>query len=181
MNNCKGLLKDKNGNAVVLACVIVISLLLIFCTVSEYFRLQMIAKGVRDALETSIIGVATQNYAELYNGLREGYSGGYDLYADNWLGTLDEGDVFAQLDDTLGLEEDGAYHIKMTGSEVEYKLDDLNVNTINAPFAPANTDNTQRFEAVADITLEVPLSFGFDQLPPMKINMRVKAGYTPKF
>lgn len=178
----KGLLKEKRGNALPLACAIVMSLILIFSAVSEYMRLQLIAKGVRDALQTSVISVATQNYDDVYNGLREGYSGGYTLSSsDKWESKIDTGDVYDYLDNLLGLEKDGAYHIKIIGKEAEYKLSELRVKIINTPVAPSNTDSLQKFQAEAYIHLEVPLSFGGDKLPPLQMNLKVKAGYTPKF
>jgi hypothetical protein len=178
----KRILKEKKGNALSLACAIVMSLILIFSAVSEYMRLQIIAKGVRDALQTSVISVATQNYDDIYNGLREGYSGGYTLSSsDKWESKLDTGDVYDYLDNLLELEKDGAYHIKITGKEGEYKLSELKVNTINTDLAPSNPDSLPKFQAEVFIDLEVPLSFGWGKLPPLKINLKVKAGYTPKF
>jgi len=178
----KRILKEKRGNALLLACAIVMSLILIFSAVSEYMRLQIIARGVRDALQTSVISVATQNYDDIYNGLREGYSGGYTLSSsDKWESKLDTGDVYDYLDDLLQLEKDGAYHIKITGEEAEYKLSELKVNIINTSIAPSNPDSLPKFQAEVFIDLEVPLSFGWGKLPPLQINLKVKAGYTPKF
>lgn len=50
-------------------------LLLLMCAMAEFFRLAIIVQGVRDGLQQSVITVATTNYDETYNGLREGYSG----------------------------------------------------------------------------------------------------------
>jgi len=80
----KKLFRSKCGDGSLIAVVVVISILLISCSVYEYIRLTIIARGVRDAVQSSIISVATTNYDELYNGLREGYSGGYTLDGDNW-------------------------------------------------------------------------------------------------
>ena len=184
MTKVKRLLKEKKGNALPLACAIVMSLILIFSAASEYMRFQIIAKGVRDALQTAVISVATENYDNLYNGLREGYSGGYYLSDSNqWQSQLDTGDVYAELDSLLGLETEGIYHIKTTGGEMEFRLSNLSVNLKNNPFAPSksNIENVQRFKAEAFIILEVPLSFGWNKLPPLKINLKVLAGYTSKF
>ena len=182
IEDLKRILKGKRGNALPLACAIVMSLILIFSAVSEYMRLQIIAKGVRDALQTSVISVVTQNYDDVYNGLREGYSGGYTLAStDKWESKIDIGDVYSYLDNLLGLEKDGAYHFKNTGKEAEYKLSELKVNIINTPLAPSNTDSLEKFQAESYIHLEVPLSFGWDKLPPLQINLKVKAGYTSKF
>lgn len=182
VKNIRRILKEKKGNALSLACAIVLSLIIIFSAVSEYMRLQIIAKGVRDALQTSVIAVAAQNYDDVYNGLREGYSGGYNLNQANvWESKVDTGDVFAYLDNLLGLEKNGVYHIKFTGKETEYKLSDLKINIINTPLAPLNPNTSNKFQAQATIHIEVPLSFGWDKLPPLQINLKVNAGYTSKF
>ena len=68
VKNIRRILKEKKGNALPLACAIVLALIIIFSAVSEYMRLQIIAKGVRDALQTSVIAVAAQNYDDVYNG-----------------------------------------------------------------------------------------------------------------
>lgn len=49
----------------------------------EYSRLNIVGFGVRDAVQAAITQVCTDNYDQLYNGLREGYSGGYKLQNSN--------------------------------------------------------------------------------------------------
>ncbi len=177
----KRLLRNKLGDGSLIAVVIVISILLISCSAYEYIRLTIIARGVRDAVQSSIISVATTNYDEVYNGLREGYSGGYTLQGSHWDESLDLGDVYGQLDSTLGLARQNGRHMKYAGETLEYSIWGLDVDIKNAPFAPSNADNVEKFLAEATIELEVPLSFGWESLPPMRITLHVKAGYTPKF
>ncbi len=170
------IMKDRSGNAALFAIIIILCLMLLFTVISEYLRLQIIASGVRDALQSSVIAVATENYDEVYNGLREGYSGGYRLSeTDQWEERVDSGAVITKLSDKLGLI-DG---IKYAGEYMEYQLSDLDIQINNAPFAI--NDNDSRFEAEAWVTLTVPLSFGWDHLPPMEIRLKVDAGYSPKF
>lgn len=171
----KKLWKSRDGNVAIQAVVVVLVLLLIFSVVSEYLRLQIIAKGVRDSVQSAVISVATQNYDEVYNGLREGYSGGYALYGESWLTQIDEGAVMNELSILLGL----SYGRKYAGGEIEYEISELDVNILNAPFAPSS--NNDRFESEVFITLTVPTSFGWEHVPPMVIEMKVNAGYTPKF
>ena len=175
------LLKNKHGNGSLFAIIVVISIMLISCSVYEYMRLLMIANGVRDAAQSAVISVATTNYDETYFGLREGYSGGYNLQGNNWVESLDVGDIYSQLDDTLGLTRQGGRHIKYSGDTLEYAIWGLDVEIENAPFAPSNANTSSKFLAEATIELEVPFSFGFTSLPPMRITLHVKAGYTPKF
>lgn len=176
----KKLLRSKQGDGNLLAIVVVISILLITCSAYEYLRLMIIAGGVRDAVQSSIISVATTNYDELYNGLREGYSGGYSLDEDYWDESLDIGDIYGQLDSTLGLARKNGKHVKFAGESLEYAIWGLEVEIRNAPFAPLSTA-ADGFLAGATLELEVPLSFGWESLPPMRITLHVKAGYTPKF
>lgn len=171
---CK--LKNKDGSAVIIACIVVICLLLLFTVISEYLRLQIIAKGVRDAVQSSVISVAIENYDDVYNGLREGYSGGYELDSnDRWKSKVDEGAVLSNLNDVLGLKNGEKY----TGSQLEYTISNLDINILNTPLAPSG--NSKKFESEVWLSLEIPLSFGWDKLPPLKIRMKVNAGYTPKF
>lgn len=169
------LLKNKDGNVAIQAVVVILVLLLLFSVISEYLRLQIIAKGVRDAVQSSVISVATQNYDEVYNGLREGYSGGYALYDDSWVSRIDEGVVMNELTLLLGL----SFGKKYAGGELEYELSELEVNILNAPLAPSS--NSERFESEVYVTLTVPTSFGWEYVPPMKIQLKVNAAYTPKF
>ncbi|MCG8540164.1 MAG: hypothetical protein MJA82_09515 [Clostridia bacterium] len=181
MTKLKEILKNRKGNGAIYACIIVLVLMLLFTVISEYLRLHMIAKGVRDALQSSIISVATENYDDLYNGLREGYSGAYELSSNGrWESNIDTGSIYYHLDSTLGLRNNGRYHIKISGGDIEFKLSRLDIEIINSPLAP-NTHGSRKFLAKGKILLEVPLGFGWGMLPPMKINLGVMAGYTPKF
>lgn len=176
-----GIIREKVGSSFPLIVAVALALAIIMCGISEYFRLMIIASGVRDAVQSAIISTVNDNYDDVYHGVREGYSGGYELYGSSWETSLDYGDIYDRLDRTLGLRYESGYHVKYAGEAVEFKLSNLSVNIINAPFAPSNTDGTQKFLADAAIILEVPVSFGGKTLPPMRINLKVKAGYTPKF
>lgn len=175
-------LKNRRGNGTLLGLVIVLAVIMTATVVYEYLRLTIIAQGVRDAMQSAIISVAVDNMDEVYNGLREGYSGGYLLDVDEWEESIDLGDIYAHMADTLGLSESRDDYIKfMAGDAIEYTVSNLDVDFENAPFAPGNVHNTAQFIAEGICDLEVPLSFGLDILPPMKTRLRVTAKYVPKF
>ena len=176
-----GIIREKVGSSFPLIVAVALALVIIMCGISEYFRLMIIASGVRDAVQSAVIATANDNYDDIYNGVREGYSGGYALSGSTWQGSLDYGDIYDRLDRTLGLQKSGGFHIKYAGETVEFRLSNLSVDIINAPFAPSNPDGMQKFLADATIVLEVPVSFGGKSLLPMRINLKTKAGYTPKF
>lgn len=180
----KWLLKDRKGASFPLVVAVTLSLVILLCGMSEYFRLYIIAAGVREAVEDAIISTVNDNYFGVYHGVREGYSGSYVPFGEgNWEEEIDEGDIYAYLDDVLGTRGQGGRRVKYMedGRTLEYAIDSLEVTVRNAPMAPSDPENAQRFEADALVKLEVPVRFGGRVLPSMTITMKVQAGYTEVF
>lgn len=164
-----------------LTVAVALSLVIILCGVAEYLRLMIIASGVRDAVQSAIISTVNDNYDDVYHGVREGYAGGYRPVGSSWEDSVDYGDIYAYLDDTLGLRKSGGYHVKYAGEAVEFRVSGLSVDIRNAPLAPSDPSGAQGFLADAVIRLEVPVSFGGETLPPMRINLKVRAKYMALF
>ena len=181
MNKLKYILRDKAGNGFPLVVAITLALVIILCGVMEFFRLNIIASGVKEALQDAIIVTVNDNYADVYHGVREGYSGGYQPDGSSFYYSVNTGDIYGYMDSVLGTEEISGSHVKYTGDVLEYKLSGLDVTIRNAPLAPSSPQNAQRFEADAIIWMEVPVYFGGKELPSMKIKLKVQAGYTEVF
>ena len=181
MNKLKSALCNNRGAGFPLVIAITLALTMIFCGVSEYFRLMIIAQGVRDAVQTAVISVVNDNYDDVYHGTREGYSGGYQPISEDFEESLDYGDIYDRMDNILGLSYGGGYHEKRTSEgKLEFKVWGLSVDIRNAPFASGD-QSSSRFEADSTIMLEVPVSFGGKLLPPMRIKIKTSAGYIPRF
>lgn len=178
-------IKDRRGVSFPLVIGVTLALIIILCGLSEYFRLQIIAAGVKEAVEDAIISTVNDNYAGVYHGVREGYSGGYLPDGDTgWETAVSESDIYTYLDSTIGTETSGGRHVKYAGDfgrAMEFAVDGLSVTIRNAPLAPSDPQNAQRFEADATIRLEVPVRFGGRLLPSMHINLKVQAGYIEVF
>ena len=101
------------------------------------------------------------------------------LSGDEWQENLDYDYVLIRLSNLLGADRRGSTLIKGQPEGYEYRLSGLNVEIINAPLTPGNTK--KNFEADARITIEIPLSFGWDMVPPLKMEIRTRAAYMPKF
>lgn len=181
LNKLKLILKDKGGSSFPLIIAVTLALIIIFTGISEYFRLMIIAQGVRDAVQDAVISTVNDNYDDVYHGVREGYSGGYQPVADDFQESLDYGDIYGRLDNILGLNQSGGYHIKTTSdNKMEFRIWDLDVVIRNAPIASEDISNS-RFKIDSTIMLEVTVSFGGKLFPSMKIRIKTSAGYTPKF
>ena len=176
------ILKDNKGTSFPLIIAVTLALVIIFCGISEYVRLVIIAQGVRDAVQSAVISVVNDSYDDVYHGVREGYAGAYVPSANDFKESLDYGNVYGRLDELLGLKSSGSYHVKYAAGEaVEFKLSGLSVNLDNMPLAPGSPDNAHGFLADTTIRLEVPVRFEGKLLPPMRINLRVQAKYMPLF
>lgn len=174
-------LRDKGGSSFPLIIAVTLALVMLLAGVSEYFRLQIVAQGVRDAVQAAVVSTVTENYDDVYHGVREGYSGGYQPMADDFEQSLDQSDVYGRLDSILGLNYRDGFHEKRTpANTLEMRVWGLTVDIRNAPIATADNP-TARFEADCTIMLEVPVSFGGKLLPPMSIKVKTGAGYTPRF
>ena len=171
----KEILRDSRASSFPMTIGIVLSLIILMCGISEYFRLQVIAAGVREAVEDAVISTVNDNYAGVYHGVREGYSGSYVPFG--------EGSWEDYLDETIGTQLSGGRHVKYadTGTAMEFAIDSLQVTLRNAPLAPSDPAHAQRFEADAIVRLEVPVRFGGRILPSMWITLKVQAGYTEVF
>ena len=94
------------------------------------------------------------------------------------------GDIYGYLDDTIGTTLQGGRHVKYGddgNQELEFAIDRLDVTIRNAPLAPSDPENAQRFEADALVRLEVPVRFGGRLLPSMFITLKAQAGYIEVF
>jgi hypothetical protein len=181
MDKIRRILTDKRASSFPFIIAITLSLVIIFCGISEYFRLVIVAQGVRDAVQTAVISTVNDNYDDVYHGVREGYSGAYQPIAEDFDESLDYGDIYDRMDGILGLSYNGGYHEKRTSdSKLEFRVWGLAVDIRNAPFASGD-QSSARFEADSTIMLEVPVSFGGKLLPPMRIKVKTSAGYTPRF
>ena len=177
MIKIKKILFSDNGFSSIFAAVLLIISLFIFTALFQFYRLNVIASGVRDAVQSAVISAGNDNWANVWNGVRQGYSGAYKTNETDWNAAFTKGDIYGRLDDLLGL---GSGHTKITDGGVEYKISGLNVEVTNAVFAPNGTD-IEQFEITSKLVLEVPITFMNNVLPPMKINLLVKSKYMAKF
>ena len=181
MSRLNRILKNSRGASFPLIIAITLALVILFCGISEYLRMLIIAQGVRDAVQTSVISTVNDNYDDVYHGVREGYSGAYQPMSGDFEESLDYGDIYQQLDEILGLTYRGGYRVKLTTEgKTEFRVWGLKVDLSNAPFASGDRSGS-RFTADCTIELEVPVSFGGRLLPPMRITVQTSAGYTPVF
>ena len=179
MEKIKRILKDKSGSGFPLIIAVTLSLMIVFTGISEYFRLMIVAQGVRDAVQTAVISTVNDNYDDVYHSVREGYAAGW--YPDGtgrWDESVDTGDVYGQLASTLGLENTGSGYQKISNGNVEYTISGLSVELSNNALS---SGQSKGYTAAVEIRLEVPVRFLGNLLPAAEMMLHTEAKYVPVF
>ena len=126
-------LKDQRGTAFPLVIAVTLACLLILCGIMEFFRLSLIASGVKEALQDAVVVVVNDNYANVYHGVREGYSGGYYTEGYGFEEAVDTGDIYYHLDETLGTRREGGNRVKSPGWMLQSAMRHWHPPTLQMP------------------------------------------------
>ncbi len=185
LNKIKKSLKSNDGNGLIWGVVIVLILLIIFTSVSEYIRNNTILNGTRDALESIATDIATENYNEIYPNARQGYFASYQISnTDKWEEKIDKSNIDKQLKDLLGVEKEGNKYVKRykSNGKVEYTLSNLKLKIDNPRIAPTTDKNKEKFivEITSDIELDRLYNIFYD-VDKVKTKIGAKVGYIPKY
>lgn len=175
----KPIFRRRSGEGTPMILAIVLILLMLFCAIAEFSRLWIIAQGVKEAAQQAVISTVNDNYDDVYHAVREGYAAGW--YPDGtgrWDESIDTGDVYGQLSETLGLENTAGGYQKISGGEVEYTISELSVVLENNSFGSGQSEG---YTALVEIHLEVPVRFLGNLLPAASMTLHTEAKYVPLF
>ena len=175
----KLLFRSHSGEGYPMVIAVTLCLLILFMVIAEYFRVNIIVQGVRDAVQQAVIATVNENYDDVYHSVREGYAAGW--YPDGtgrWDESVDTGDVYGQLASTLGLENTGSGYQKISNGNVEYTISGLSVELSNNALS---SGQSKGYTAAVEIRLEVPVRFLGNLLPAAEMTLHTEAKYVPVF
>lgn len=169
--------KSGEGAPVVVAVVLV--MLMLFCAVSEYLRVWVVAQGVKEAAQEAVISALNDNYDDVYHAVREGYAGGW-MPAENgaWNESIDEGNIYATLSRLLDLSYEDDKYIKYADGVMEFAIFDLSVEVLNNALASGVSEG---YTAVAQFQLDVPICLFGSLSRTLNITLHAEAKYVPLF
>ena len=173
------LFRSRSGEGYPMVIAVTLCLLMLFMVIAEYFRVNIIVQGVRDAVQQAVIATVNENYDDVYHSVREGYAAGW--YPDGtgrWDESVDTGDVYGQLASTLGLENTGSGYQKISNGNVEYTISGLSVELSNNALS---SGQSKGYTAAVEIRLEVPVRFLGNLLPAAEMTLHTEAKYVPVF
>ncbi len=174
----KDVKNDEEGAGVyILLMVFILVILMISSVVFEYMRIKNNLSDVKSSLENSLVSYATDNWDEIYKSTREGYSGGYKLDDErslNWIENLDSSKIKSELISELKLNR---LLEKEVGSEVAYKISDINTYIENVRFKDTNSN----LYIISEVTVEIPIIMGFKNSPAFSVKLKARSRYQNKF
>ena len=133
----KLLFRSRSGEGYPMVIAVTLCLLMLFMVIAEYFRVNIIVQGVRDAVQQAVIATVNENYDDVYHSVREGYAAGWFPEGDGeWFESVDTGDVYGNLSYILGLTTDGDGYMKYAGNE-------LSIRSPTCPFTSPTTPSPQ--------------------------------------
>ena len=91
----KLLFRSRSGEGYPMVIAVTLCLLMLFMVIAEYFRVNIIVQGVRDAVQQAVIATVNENYDDVYHSVREGYAAGWFPEEDGeWFESIDAGDIY---------------------------------------------------------------------------------------
>lgn len=157
------ILNNNNGNGLISLLWLMMIIFLLSSIAYEYMRLNIISSEVKETLQNAVITVATQNYDNTQYTLQDGYVG---AYSNEGVLQLDKGDIMDQ----------------MSGLTSMVELSNLEVNINQSKYNPSTFgDESGKYIIDSSIQITVPLNFGWDLLPPIKMTLKTSSGWGSKY
>lgn len=177
--------KTDAGMSIPMVAVLLLILLMLFCAMYEYLRVVSIVMQLDQAVELSVQGVATENWDEVYQGVREGYAGTYTKaeLTDDWEEVMNKEQILAQMKKMIDFKVDGNTWAKEDAAgEVLFSLKpkDTTVKITNTQLA-ANEGDALTVETTNTITVPWRFLGAMFNAPPIVVERVTISGYTPKF
>lgn len=149
----KKFIKEKRASlGMPIVCLMIIVIIFAFGTiVLEIMRMRIMLHQIKDGVQESTIYVMTENWNEVYNSARDGYSGAYTYTGAS---TLEDIDIVERLQKVLNLEEDEyGYSFTTKNGTVLYRLKDIDSEIVNTGYK--NTDNMYFINT--DLIVDIPV------------------------
>ncbi|KNZ42413.1 hypothetical protein [Acetobacterium bakii] len=176
--------RDAGVSAPVVAVLILI-VVMTMCAVYERLRIVTIVSQLDQAVEMSVQGVATENWDNVYQGVREGYAGTYtkDALTDDWEAVMNKEQILDQMNHMIDFKVKGSTWVKEDDAGnvlFSMKPKETTVKIINTSLA---ADEGDALTVETTNTITVPWLFlgAMFDAPPIVVERKTVCGYTPKF
>lgn len=172
-------LKNNKGNTSPLFLVLLFMICLFASIIMEYAKSYTIIHLVQNSLDTATLTVSTENAPEIYNGLREGHTGGYNLDTPTPVVKVVKKTLFEYLEISLNVKSVDGKLVKQTASKnTVFFLSNFTFNVIPTEYAPKSKNAT--FTANISCKLTIPFNDFFGNFK-LEIPIKSHAEYIRVF
>ena len=167
----KRILRNRGFSYVVLSVLIII-VMLVGVAIFEIIRINIQAAAVRDKFEDAIISMCVDNYAKMYQPIREGNAASYGYNGSRWLqqNNATERYIRAYLAEAMS-----------SGEIMQCDITAMTFDVTSADLAPTDVDTAQKYSINGTLTIRIPYRFAWDDLAPISMQLSVKSQWRAKF
>lgn len=164
-------IKSPKGFSYVMAVVLMFVTLLIGVAIFEIVRINVQAAAVRDKFEDAIISMCVDNYAHLYQPVREGHASSYSNNGSGWFQNNKANQTYIR----------NYLNSAMSSGEIsQCDIQSIDFSVNSAGLKP--NINTQTFSVNGTITVQLPFEFLWsDTVAPINLQLKVKSKWRAKF
>lgn len=164
--------KCRKGMSYPLIAVLILVFLLFAFGIFEIIRLNILAANIRGKFQEVIISESTANYANIYDSTREGYAAGYKLSSFTW--TASSITTRNRIKNAITTDFSGGEHSQLT-------IVDIDFTVVPAAVAPSDKENSVKFNITGTIVVDIPYSFAWSGLTPIRFTTEVKSEWRMMF
>lgn len=163
---------SRKGFSYVMASAMIFVVMLIGVAIFEIIRLNIQAAAVRDKFEDAIISMCVENYAQLYQPIREGHAASYGYNGSRWIENNKANTQYIR-----------SYLNKAmsSGEIMQCEILSIDYSANSADLAPGNVDSAQKFSVNGTIVVRIPHRFAWDNVAPITMKLEVKSRWRAKF
>ena len=160
------------GFSYVVLSVLIIIVMLIGVAIFEIIRINIQAAAVRNKFEDAIISMCVENYAKMYQPIREGNAANYEYDGSQWLeqNNASEQYILTYLTEAMN-----------SGEIMQCEITAMTFGVTSADLAPTDVDTAQKYSIDGTLTIRIPYRFAWDDLVPISMQLSVKSQWRAMF
>lgn len=163
---------SRKGFSYIMASVMIFVTMLIGAAIFEIIRLNIQAAAVRDKFEDAIISMCVENYAQLYQSIREGHAASYGYNGMSWAENNNANTEYIQ----------SYLNTAMNSGEImQCDIESMTYNVEPGVLAPSDAGTADKFSVTGTIVINIPYRFAWSDLQPVTMQLDVKSQWRAKF
>jgi len=167
--------------------------IIFFSLFMEALKFTSVYERTDEAIERSVIAVATQNWEYVYQSVREGYAGGNvkELATDRWEEVLDRDEIVREATEMLELDYEGGEYVKKDeDGEMIFSIKPqtllANITNVGIKDSEGNSNIATGDGLIVEVKYDVTVAWTlegafYEGTVPITMERQVRVQYKPLF